>query len=331
MSINYAILGILSYKSMTGYDIKKVIQNSTFMYWSGNNNQIYKSLTELLNKGLVTNVVKHQESSPTKKIYTITNEGLATLKEWVLSPSEPNEIKKPFLIQLACFNHINTYELNMILNGYENQIKTQLLMEKNRNQKQNTIFLSDRATALETTVWSFINNNILKEYENELKWIQDLRGAIANITNENDVIENANMKVSGREEKNNGIMKYTLNSCNEISYIYFSDSENKLDTEKNILDIIVALTENNTQFVLFDSETLSKDLLELKKGLVGTLLQKFTIYNIKSAIVIKDMNNIKSEFKDSIAESSKNDILRVFKNINDAEKWFLSLKQKEEI
>jgi len=67
MLINYAILGILSCKSMTGYDIKKVIQNSTFLYWSGNNNQVYKSLTELLNKGFVTNVVKHQEGSPTKK------------------------------------------------------------------------------------------------------------------------------------------------------------------------------------------------------------------------------------------------------------------------
>jgi DNA-binding PadR family transcriptional regulator len=29
MSIDFAILGILSYKSMTGYDIKKVIQGST--------------------------------------------------------------------------------------------------------------------------------------------------------------------------------------------------------------------------------------------------------------------------------------------------------------
>ncbi|MDO7788285.1 PadR family transcriptional regulator [Desulforamulus aquiferis] len=63
------------------------------MHWSGNNNQIYKSLTELFDKGLVTNVVKHQESSPTKKIYSITSEGLVALKEWVLSPAEPSEIK----------------------------------------------------------------------------------------------------------------------------------------------------------------------------------------------------------------------------------------------
>jgi DNA-binding PadR family transcriptional regulator len=327
MSINNAILGILSYKSMTGYDLKKVIQNSAFMHWSGNNNQIYKSLTELLDKGLVTNVVKHQGSSPTKKIYTITNEGLVALKEWVLSPSEPSETKKPFLIRLAWSKQLNTSELNMLLDEYENQVKMQLLMEKNK--KHDTSFLPDR-TSLETTIWSFINDNIQRTYENELGWIQDLRSAIADISNENDITENANIKLTGQEEKSYGIMKYTLISNNEMSYVHFNDLENKLERERNILDIITALAENNTQFVLFDSETLSKDFLEPKKGLIGAMLQKFTMYHIKSAIVIKDMNSLKSEFRNSIVESERYDVLRLFTNITDAERWFVSLKKKEE-
>ncbi len=186
MSISYAILGILSHGPMTGYDIKKVIQSSSFMYWSGNNNQIYKSLTELLAKGLVTNEIKHQEGSPTKKIYKITGEGLDALKEWVLSPSEPNEIKKPFLIQLAWSKQLNANELNMLLDGYENQVKIQLLMEKNK--KQNKYSLSDTADTLEKIIWSFISDNIQREYENELVWIQDLRRAIDDSTNEKQTI-----------------------------------------------------------------------------------------------------------------------------------------------
>jgi DNA-binding PadR family transcriptional regulator len=327
MSINFAILGILSCKSMTGYDLKKIIQGSSFMHWSGNNNQIYKALTELLDKGLVTNVVKHQESSPTKKIYTITSEGLAALKEWVLSPVEPSEIKKPFLVQLAWSKQLNTSELNMLLDEYENQVKMQLLMEQSNIQY--TSFLPGR-TALETTIWGFINDNIRRTYENELGWIEDLRSAIDNIPYENDITEDANMKVTDKEEKRDGIMKYTLNSNNDISYVYFNDSEIKFETERSILDIITALAENNTQFVLFGSETLLKDSLELKKGLVGTMLQKFTMYHIKSAILIKDMNSLKSEFKNSIAESGKYDVLRLFTSIADAEKWFLSLKQNGE-
>jgi PadR family transcriptional regulator, regulatory protein AphA len=328
MSINYAILGILSYKSMTGYDLKKIIQDSNFMHWSGNNNQIYKSLTELLDKGMVTNVVKHQESSPTKKIYKITSEGLDALKEWVLSPAEISEIKKPFLVQLAWSKQLNTSELNMMIGEYENQVKMQLLMEQ--SNKGDTNFSPDR-TELERTIWNFINDNIRRTYENELAWVQDLRRAISNIRNENDVTEKANMKVVEQEEKSDGIMKYTVNSKNGISYVHFNDSENKLKTERNILDIITALAENNTQFVILDSETLSKDFLDLKKGLLGTLLQKFTMYHIKSAIVINDMNSLKGEFRNSIAESRKHDVLRLFTNISDAEEWLLSLKQKEEL
>jgi DNA-binding PadR family transcriptional regulator len=57
VSIKYAILGLLSSKPSTGYEMKKVFEESSVMYWSGNNNQIYKSLVELLNEGLVTSEI----------------------------------------------------------------------------------------------------------------------------------------------------------------------------------------------------------------------------------------------------------------------------------
>jgi DNA-binding PadR family transcriptional regulator len=324
MSINYAILGILSYRSMTGYDLKKVIQDSSFMYWSGNNNQIYKSLIELHNKGLVTNVVKHQESSPTKKVYIITSEGVDALKEWILSPSELIEIKKPFLVQLAWSKQLNTNELNILLDGYENQIKTQLLMIN--SNKDNKSFLPDRS-ALEITIWSFINDNILRTYKSELIWIQDLRNAIANIPNENDA--NDFLSVSDHEEKNQRKIMYKVNNNSGLTYVHFNDVEIKLETERNILDVITAIVENNAQYAIIDSQALSKDFFEFKKGLVGTMLQKFTMYHIKCAIIINDMNSLTNEFRDSFVESENHEVLRLFTNIADAEKWFLNLYKAE--
>ncbi len=50
MTINFAVLGILSYQPMSGYDLKKIMQDSVYMHWSGNNNQIYKALLELLER-----------------------------------------------------------------------------------------------------------------------------------------------------------------------------------------------------------------------------------------------------------------------------------------
>lgn len=328
MSINYAILGILSYKPMTGYDIKKIIQNSAFMYWSGNNNQIYKALSELQDKGMVTSVVKHQEDTPTRKVYEITNEGLAALKEWTLSTFEPTEIKKPFLIHLAWSKQLNTNELNMLIDEYEKQVKMQLLMVQ--GNIQNAKFSPNR-TVLEETIWNFINDNIIRTYENELIWIEELREAISNIPNENDVIEDVNIEFKVQENINDDIIKYTVISNSEITYVHFNDTKIKFEKERNILDMIKTLVENNTHFVVLDCEIFSKNFFDLKNGLLVFLLQKLTMYNIKAAIIMRDHNILKSEIREAIAESKKNGVLRLFTDIKEAIEWFLSLKQQREL
>ncbi len=88
MDIKYAILGFLSWKPFTGYELKKVITEAEGFYWSGNNNQIYTSLVELHKEGLVINEVQHQERYPSRKVYSITKEGLSALRKWVLSSPE---------------------------------------------------------------------------------------------------------------------------------------------------------------------------------------------------------------------------------------------------
>ena len=119
MSIKYAILGLLSWRSSTGYELKKFFEESSTMYWSGNNNQIYKALVQLSEEGFVTNETQHQEGSPSKKIYTITDDGLSELKDWVISFPEAPEFKKSFLVQLAWADQLNSEELNMLLSNYE--------------------------------------------------------------------------------------------------------------------------------------------------------------------------------------------------------------------
>nr|WP_255688760.1 DUF4180 domain-containing protein [Tepidanaerobacter sp. GT38] len=79
---------------------------------------------------------------------------------------------------------------------------------------------------------------------------------------------------------------------------------------------------------MIDSETLFKDFFASNRGYLGTLLQKFTMYNIKAAIIMRDQNNLQSEFMEAIAESQKRGVLKLFADIEDAEKWFLSLNKK---
>lgn len=176
MSFNYAILGLLNTKPMTGYDLKKLIQKSSFLYWSGNNNQIYKGLLNLQNKDLVTNKIEHQEGAPSKKIYTITSLGKKELRKWILeSPKEPPEFKKDFLIQLACSSDLETSEIINILSEYKESLETKILMEKELLRRQEGLSSSSRK---ERFLWQMIKENLLSTFENELVWIEDVKNGI---------------------------------------------------------------------------------------------------------------------------------------------------------
>jgi len=183
MTIHYAILGLLSYQPMTGYDLKKRIQTSVFMHWSGNNNQIYKALLELLEAGSVTNEVTYQESLPPKKIYTITPNGLGALKKWVISPSELPECRRPFLIQMAWAGLLDNAELQDALMKYEEQVKMRLLMDQEKiRRKDGMIPRTDR----EALLWKMIDENILSSCRSELEWIQNFREQLLELRSEGE-------------------------------------------------------------------------------------------------------------------------------------------------
>ena len=172
MSIQLAILGILSWKSSTGYELKKIFEDSTFMYWSGNNNQIYKALINIENECFVTCEVVHQDKSPSKKIYSITEEGLKELKKWLVSSPEAPEIKKAFLVQLAWSDMLSNQELSEVLLKYENEIKLQVIMQK---EKYRRALHSPNRSTRESLIWEMISENIISTYNNELNWVGETR------------------------------------------------------------------------------------------------------------------------------------------------------------
>lgn len=303
MSINYAILGILSYKDLTGYDMKKIIQDSSFMYWSANNNQIYKSLVQLLDEGLVTSEVHHQDSSPSKKIYTITDDGVEALKEWVMSSPELPEIKNTFLIQLAWADQLNGEELNKLLSNYENEIRMQILLQQEKRQRG--VFSPGR-TSREIFLWDMIHDNIISSNKNELNWIQNIRKELcSDLEKEGDKM---NLKVVEKDNK-----KYI--ESNEVKF--------PISSEQDALDIVAFCIENDTYRVMLSDEVLSEDFFKLKTGLAGKVLQKFVNYNIKAVLIMKSEEKIKGKFKELASETSKSNNFRIFKDMDEAVNWLL--------
>jgi PadR family transcriptional regulator, regulatory protein AphA len=175
MNIRFAILGFLSWKPVSGYDLKKMFTDSVFIYWSGNNNQIYKELIQLTREGMVTNEIENQESGPSKKVYTITKKGLSELKTLIqLSPEQP-QIRNSFLIQLAWADILKPDELNSLLEKYENEVYMQSQMHKERKRRG---IPGPARTKRESYLWDMIQENFISYYENELTWVLKLKKEI---------------------------------------------------------------------------------------------------------------------------------------------------------
>lgn len=274
------------------------------MYWSGNNNQIYKALLNLENEDLVTSEVVHQDNSPSKKIYTITEEGLKELKNWLVSSPEAPEIKKTFLVQLAWSDMLNNQELSDVLSKYENEIKLQLAMQK---EKYRRALHSPNRSTRESLIWEMISENIISTYNNELNWVRETRKKL---------FEN-----EGMEE--NDKMNYQIREIENKKYIELISAAEPLGTENDALDLIALCWEHGINALMIHYTALSEDFFKLKTKSAGNIIQKFINYGIKAAAIIPRETIQKGRFKEMAMETNKGNHFRLYESIEEAEKWLL--------
>jgi PadR family transcriptional regulator, regulatory protein AphA len=176
MDIKDAILGFLSWRAFAGYDLKRIISNAFYLDWSGNNNQVYTVLVELHRNGLVSRDVVHQESHPDRKVYSITDQGMAELKRSVLSPAELPRLRSSFLAQLAWGDILAPGELDALLAEYEHDVEMELLMceEKERRGQPER----PSRTPRETYLGRMIAENRIAFYQQELAWVRRVRSEV---------------------------------------------------------------------------------------------------------------------------------------------------------
>lgn len=117
-------------------------------------------------------------------------------------------------------------------------------------------------------------------------------------------------------------MNYSVIEKNGMKYVLLSGTENPIASEQDAITMITVLAESDTNLVLIESARLSDGFLQLRTGIAGAILQKFTTYNIKAAIVL-DSGRVKGKFKDFLAESKQNKLFRAFEDSAEAEAWLL--------
>lgn len=112
MSLENGILGYLSMKPMSGYDIKKLFNMSAAYFWPADQAQIYRTLKSLERDGLIEVSGLEQNAGPSKTLYAITERGRETMRSWLLNPKLSDFVARlPFLVQLFFSGALNREEL----------------------------------------------------------------------------------------------------------------------------------------------------------------------------------------------------------------------------
>lgn len=96
----YSLLGFLDMKSMSAYEMKRMIASSTAYFWSESDGQLYPMLNKLSAEGCVTYKEDIAQSGGIKKIYSITAKGRKQLREWLIDQRINNSFRSEFLLKL---------------------------------------------------------------------------------------------------------------------------------------------------------------------------------------------------------------------------------------
>lgn len=120
MSLQHALLGILTYSPMNGYYLKKIFDKSINYSWTASLSQIYRELGALEKKGCVTSFIQQQDDRPDKKIYSITSDGEKMFNEWLIAYPETFSSPKrdEFMLRMFFGSKIGSDELVTQLKRY---------------------------------------------------------------------------------------------------------------------------------------------------------------------------------------------------------------------
>lgn len=126
MSLRHALLGFLSIRPMSGYDLKRRVDESVGHFWTADQAAIYRTLADLDTQGLVTHERVAQMSRPDRKVFHLTEAGRETLDAWLVAPLPPVPRREPLLVKLFFAGRIDSGGLCDLLNAELSHAETEL-------------------------------------------------------------------------------------------------------------------------------------------------------------------------------------------------------------
>ena len=163
----FVLLGLLANRSRTGYDLKKAIETQLSHFWKESFGQIYPVLARMEDAGLVTVEKSIEEGRPVRKIYSITEDGLDVLEEWLESPFQEIPMRNELLLKLFFGKRTSKEVLEKHLRDYRARVQNRLI------QLERTDKSMKKAEGLESGLFLFTLRFRIEEARAHLRWVDE--------------------------------------------------------------------------------------------------------------------------------------------------------------
>lgn len=115
MNIQDVILGILSKKPCSGYEIKRHFEEDFSFFFDASFGTIYPALSKMEKQKLITKESVRQEGKPDKNVYTITEEGRDRFIHYLKQPAEREVLRSDFYMHLYFADMADEEDLDRLL------------------------------------------------------------------------------------------------------------------------------------------------------------------------------------------------------------------------
>lgn len=121
----FAVLGLLTWNDLSGYDIKKLVDVGLSHFWTENYGQLYPTLEQLVRNGLVRKSKQRKSGQRERFVYTITPAGKKLVGDWIRGPTDPPAVRNE--LQLKLFLSASSPKQSIrLIRRYQTQQEAQL-------------------------------------------------------------------------------------------------------------------------------------------------------------------------------------------------------------
>lgn len=108
MALRHAVLAALLNEELSGYQLAKAFDKGVANFWHALPQQLYAELAALEKDGLVTGREVVQDTRPNKRLFQVTDAGLAEMEKFAATAAKPSFIRDDLLVKVQTADHVDT-------------------------------------------------------------------------------------------------------------------------------------------------------------------------------------------------------------------------------